>query len=64
MKPENVQVSVPERNKKAQSNNYYTISWNGTWPTGTVFVVLAKQQRGSSLEDSWTEIKQVCRCIS
>ena len=62
MRPENVQVSVPERNKKSQN---YTISWNGTnWPSSTVFVVMAKKHQkglssGADTANDWTEIKQV-----
>ena len=66
MRPENVQVSFPDsRNKKSQN---YTISWNGTWPSSTVFVVVAKKQTKSSSSEShdnshdWTEIKQASSC--
>ena len=65
MRPENVQVSVPERKKRSQN---YTISWNGTWPFATVFVVMAKQQKKGSSSDTdapqdWKEVKQVSRSI-
>ena len=59
MKPENVQVAAPVRNKKLQN---YTISWNGTWTSSTVFVVMAKQwKKGTSTDANtvWIELTQV-----
>ena len=65
MRPENVQVSVPERKKKSQN---YTIFWNGTWPFATVFVVMGKQQKKGSSADTdapqdWKELRQVSRSL-
>lgn len=59
MKPENVQVAAPVRNKRLEN---YTISWKGKWPSSTVFVVLAKQwKKGSSTDANtvWIELMQV-----
>lgn len=60
MKPENVHVAAPVRNKRLQN---YTISWNGTWPISlTVFVVMVKQwKKGKSTDANtvWKELMQV-----
>ncbi|CAH3123485.1 unnamed protein product [Porites lobata] len=58
MKPENVQVAAPVKNKRLEN---YTISWNGTWPSSTVFVVMVKQwKKGKSTDANtvWIELMQ------
>ncbi|XP_068736034.1 anosmin-1-like isoform X3 [Montipora capricornis] len=55
MRPESVQVSI--------RRHAYIVSWNGTWPPGTVFIVMSRQTEKASLSnstpaDAWTEIKQ------
>lgn len=61
MRPENVQVSTPTTNKESRT---VIIIWNGTWPSDTVFVVMARwQKKGMSAAQSasqgWRELKQV-----
>lgn len=58
MKPENVQVAAPVKNKRYEN----TISWNGTWPSSTVFVVMVRQwKKGKSTDANtvWIELMQV-----
>lgn len=55
MRPESVQVSI--------RRHAYIVSWNGTWPPGTVFIVMSRQTEKASSSnstpaDAWTEIKQ------
>ena len=60
MRPEDVQAVVVSKRKKITDLNY-TISWNGSWPSSTVFVVMSRQQKKlTSLDAEWAEIKQVC----
>ena len=64
MKPENVQVAAPVKNKRLEN---YTISWNGTWPSSTVFVVMVKQwKKGKSTDANtvWIELMQVWQLIN
>ena len=63
MKPENVHVAASVRNKRLEN---YTIIWNGTWPSSTVFVVMVKQwKKGSSTDANteWIELMQVRQLI-
>lgn len=61
MRPEDVQAVVVSKRKKITDLNY-TISWNGSWPSSTVFVVMSRQQKKlTSLDSEWTEFKQVCQ---
>lgn len=58
MRPEDVQAVVVSKRKKIADLNY-TISWNGSWPSSTVFVVMSRQQKKlTSLDSEWTEFKQ------
>lgn len=59
MRPENVEVSAHETKKEFGK---FTISWNGTWPFNTVFVLMSRwHKKGTFLDSSqgWQEIKQV-----
>ena len=57
MRPENVFTATTK-------NESRTITWNGTWPPETVFVVFARwQKKGVSVyqgtSQDWREFKQV-----
>lgn len=61
MRPENVQVSAPVTNKESGK---FTISWNGSWPLNTIFVLMSRWHKKGimfldSSQQSWEEIKQV-----
>lgn len=60
MTPENVDVSTTN-NEDTQN---FSITWNGTWPSATVFVVMVRQMKKGVTPDvapshGWTELKQV-----
>ncbi|XP_067046838.1 anosmin-1-like [Acropora muricata] len=59
MSPTNVEVSVPKKNSKIE---HYQLRWNGTWPLGTVFVIMSRQikTRRLSANDTavWIDMKQ------
>ena len=61
MTPENVHVSAaPVTNK--ESSGKFTISWNGTWPLNTIFILMSRwHKKGMFLDSSqgWEEITQV-----
>jgi len=60
MSPTNVEVSVPKKNSKIE---HYQLRWNGTWPLGTVFVIMSRRikTRRLSANDTayWIDMKQV-----
>lgn len=59
MRPENVQVSPPKTKKESRK-----VSWNGTWPPETVFIIFERwHKKGMSAaqgtSQGWREFKQV-----
>ena len=60
MSPTNVEVSVPKKNSKIE---HYQLRWNGTWPLGTVFVIMSRQIKTRRLSENdtavWIDMKQV-----
>ena len=60
MSPMIVEMSIPNKKNKIE---HYQLRWNGTWPLGTVFVIMSRQRktRRSSANETanWIEMKQV-----
>ena len=60
MQPEDVEVSLSSNDESLN----FSINWNGSWPSATMFVVLTRQQakRVPADEDTsqgWMELIQV-----
>lgn len=59
MQPKSVHFSTPTTKKEPR-----TISWNGTWPPETVFLVFVRSQKkgmymSQDTSQDWREFKQV-----